>query len=435
MPGELWQEVWQIGREAIYGTAVPATRRVYVGEPSLTIERASRPRKFATGTRDNQRAHTLGPRQVSGKLSMAVSPDEMLEWLECALGAATISTPAGATNGRQHLYRPLNVVPSMTIERHDGARLRRGTGIRVSKITLSGSVGGENKITFDLFGRDLVTLGALTGGLAERVPSFFEGWETRLFIDALGATPGVTLIGGTLLSWTIEVDLKPGRKYTADNTLAANGITLGELGVTAKLKFEAASPQAAVEFANWDAEVPRLPRLLFGTNDVIDAGTSEVQTITISGTPTGGTFTLTFRGQTTGNLAYNATAATVQAALEGLTSVGAGNVVIGGGPGPGTPYTATFAGQLAGTDVPQMTAAHAFTGGTSPAIAVTTTTPGAGSRKQVYVDVPGAWSAIDLNQEDEGTRAYEMSLQYLYDATNAFGVQFGCITDRTASFA
>ena len=32
-------------------------------------------------------------------------------------------------------------------------------------------------------------------------------------------------------------------------------------------------------------------------------GTNEVQTVTITGTPTGGTFTLTFRGATTGTIA------------------------------------------------------------------------------------------------------------------------------------
>ena len=36
------------------------------------------------------------------------------------------------------------------------------------------------------------------------------------------------------------------------------------------------------------------------------ASPSEVQTVTITGTPTGGTFTLTFDGETTAAIAYNA---------------------------------------------------------------------------------------------------------------------------------
>lgn len=104
------------------------------------------------------------------------------------------------------------------------------------------------------------------------------------------------------------------------------------------------------------------------------AGTTEVQLVTITGTPTGGTFTLTFDGETTAPIAYNATAAAVEAALLALPSFRTGDVVVTGS--AGGPYTLTFGGDFAGTDVTVLTAAGAFTGGSSPAIAVTTPTPG-----------------------------------------------------------
>ena len=47
---------------------------------------------------------------------------------------------------------------------------------------------------------------------------------------------------------------------------------------------------------------------------------------------TGGTFTLTFNGQTTAPLAFNATAAQIEAAVRRSSSVGAGNTVATGGP-------------------------------------------------------------------------------------------------------
>jgi hypothetical protein len=112
-----------------------------------------------------------------------------------------------------------------------------------------------------------------------------------------------------------------------------------------------------------------------GTNIVADgAGTNEVQTVTITGTPTGGTFTLTYQGNTTSAIAYNANAAAVQTALRALPNTQ--NVTVGGGPGPGTPYTVTFGD---GTDVTQMSASGSFTGGSSPAVAVSTTTAGGGN--------------------------------------------------------
>jgi hypothetical protein len=111
--------------------------------------------------------------------------------------------------------------------------------------------------------------------------------------------------------------------------------------------------------------------------DVIStgAGTAEVQTVTITGTPTGGTFTLTFDGETTAPIAYNAINSAVDAALEALPNIGVGEVAVTGGPGPGTPYTVTFLTSLG--NVPQMTADGALlTGGVAPAVAVTTATPG-----------------------------------------------------------
>jgi hypothetical protein len=110
-----------------------------------------------------------------------------------------------------------------------------------------------------------------------------------------------------------------------------------------------------------------------GTNVVAD-GADEVQTVTITGTPTGGTFTLTWNGVTTAAIAYNATAAAVQSALLALSNMPESYVSVTGGPGPGTPYSVRFAD---GANVAQMTASGAgLTGGTSPAVAVATATGG-----------------------------------------------------------
>ncbi len=78
---------------------------------------------------------------------------------------------------------------------------------------------------------------------------------------------------------------------------------------------------------------------------------SEIQTITEGGTS--GTYTLTFNGQTTASLAYNATAAQIQTALQGLSSIGAGNVLV---TGTGPTFTVTFSGTLANQYLPQITA-------------------------------------------------------------------------------
>ncbi|MEU6979578.1 hypothetical protein [Streptomyces sp. NPDC046371] len=104
------------------------------------------------------------------------------------------------------------------------------------------------------------------------------------------------------------------------------------------------------------------------------AVTNEVQSVTVTGAPTGGTFTLTYSGQTTAAIAYNATAAAVQSALEALSNVNPGDIVVTGN--AGGPYTLTFGGQYLGDNVAQLTATASLTGGTTPGVTVATTTGG-----------------------------------------------------------
>jgi len=139
---------------------------------------------------------------------------------------------------------------------------------------------------------------------------------------------------------------------------------------------------------------------------------SEVQLVTITGTPTGGTFTLTFGTETTGTIAYNAAAADVQTALRALTGIGATGVGVTGS--AGGPYTCTFAGSLANKNVAQMTAsATGLTGGTDPAVTVTTSTPGtAAYYTHVFTladrDEVG-WASM-LHALGEGTARFERKI-------------------------
>ena len=125
------------------------------------------------------------------------------------------------------------------------------------------------------------------------------------------------------------------------------------------------------------------------------SGVNEVKTITITGNPTGGTFTLTFAGETTDPpLPHNASAAAVQAALIKLSTIGPQNVACAGGPLPGTAITVTFQGDYAANNVPPMTAQGNFMGGANPDVAVTEA-PGSTTTKLVrfetdrFADQPG----------------------------------------------
>jgi len=90
-------------------------------------------------------------------------------------------------------------------------------------------------------------------------------------------------------------------------------------------------------------------------------GNIEVQTIAISGSPTGGTFTVTYNGNTSGAIAAGATAATMQTALRlvaGLSLV----TVTTTGSGNNLTYRVAMTGVVG--DPPQMTSSSSLTGGT-----------------------------------------------------------------------
>jgi hypothetical protein len=115
-------------------------------------------------------------------------------------------------------------------------------------------------------------------------------------------------------------------------------------------------------------------------------GVNEVQTVTVTGTPTGGTFTLKYRGQETAAIAYNAAASAVASALQALSNIGASGVTAAGGALPGTAVTVTFTGPLGNTDVFMLQlGTNSLTGGTTPNVTVAQTTQGVANDPRILL--------------------------------------------------
>ena len=127
-------------------------------------------------------------------------------------------------------------------------------------------------------------------------------------------------------------------------------------------------------------------------------GTNEQQTI--SHNYTGGTGgTITFNGQTTAGLVWNATAAQVQAALEALNNIEVGDITVTGGPWPAA-MTLTFKGRYEYTNVAQITAAAgSWTGGTT--ITINTTVGGVAANFAAENAI--ALAAVDIGGNAIGT--------------------------------
>lgn len=128
----------------------------------------------------------------------------------------------------------------------------------------------------------------------------------------------------------------------------------------------------------------------------LSAGTAEVQTLSKTGTVSGGTFTLTFMGETTATIAYNAANSAVQSALEALPNIAPGDITLGGGPVNTTPVTITFGGQYASADVPLIISdSTSLTGGgtygvvqttAGAPLSTTTMAPVSGNQWDFYLD-------------------------------------------------
>ena len=105
-----------------------------------------------------------------------------------------------------------------------------------------------------------------------------------------------------------------------------------------------------------------------------DLKTTETQTVrTLNAT--GGTFTITFAGQTTAPIAYNATTAQIQAALEALSNIEVGDITVTSNAVQGVPnstpanngnQTILFRGQYYQQNVAQITTDASALTGTSP---------------------------------------------------------------------
>ncbi|MDD4889066.1 MAG: hypothetical protein PHU85_03980, partial [Phycisphaerae bacterium] len=82
--------------------------------------------------------------------------------------------------------------------------------------------------------------------------------------------------------------------------------------------------------------------------------TDEIQALMLPDAVTSGSFTLSFQGVTTASLPFNANAAELQAALEALSTIGTGNIVVEDNAPTSGQFILTFGGALASAQQPQI---------------------------------------------------------------------------------
>lgn len=219
-----------------------------------------------------------------------------------------------------------------------------------------------------------VDAAGLPEALREGVVGRLGGW-TIVELDALGDTESYfvheTAIGIATVAPAVPNGVAKGGGVAAGQGLAVTqlwdydsdhlkdrSIVHAFAGATAVLDPEQAPDGSIVRDEN-DEVVLKFQRAIKVT---FGAGGSEkpTYTLTITGAPTGGTFTITIDGETTDPIAYNASNADIAKELNELDGVSGATVT--GGTFPGNAKTITLAERAT------VAAAGSFTGGTSPAI-------------------------------------------------------------------
>ena len=132
-------------------------------------------------------------------------------------------------------------------------------------------------------------------------------------------------------------------------------------------------------------------------------GKNEKQTITLDSGVSDGTFTLTYDGQTTPDLAYNISAADMQTALRALSNINGANAVVTAGDPSG--WVVEFIGTLAHTDASAITGDGTNLVGDVKTVTVVETVKGNAATVNVTETVQGHLATVNITETVKGNLA------------------------------
>jgi flagellar capping protein FliD len=192
----------------------------------------------------------------------------------------------------------------------------------------TGALGTGDKITIsgkDHSGADIVPDTELTitentklAHLISEINDHFDGIATATFKNGK-----IILTDDTCGESGLEISLSftRGTGSTASLTLPTMAVSTQGGSTTANLTGFALADFTETQSAQ-DSQIK--------VDGYPPGATSEVQTLTVAGTASEGAYTLKYGGEETGTIAYDADAATIQAALEALSTVNEGDITVSG---------------------------------------------------------------------------------------------------------
>ena len=298
---------------------------------------------------------------VEGTVAGTLDYNGIIYMLASTMGSVTPTAHGASATAKDWVFTPPltgSIVPqTYTIEQGDSVRAHKANyclfteygfkGDRETGITLGGKLLAQPL-------QDNITK---TSSPTSVALAPVAGKHINLYLDSTSAALGTTQLLKVLnidfaftgiygpffpfnranLGWTAHVDLNPGcviKVLMEKDAVGMAQLTAMQTGATQFLRIGAQGL-------------------------IID----NLQTVTIGGGATGGTFTLGYKGATTSNITYSATlaASVVNTAFQGLSTVGTNCTVTGSAGGP---YTFTFSGGLASDMSPVIATNTGLSGGT-----------------------------------------------------------------------
>jgi hypothetical protein len=221
----------QIGLESVAGTVVPTTKKLVNMELQMTPQLMVKTIKYpgAKGATDTQR----GQEHSEGRFSGVMDFNLLYYILYSMFGAPTTTTPAGATNARQHVFKPDSNAPltpkSFTVEQGSSRGAERWPFVIFTELvcrwtredaSIEGSVFGADerrnitmtpdvKVTLTATAADGATtlaVTALSGPIADNTVIYFPGGLTATVdgaVLALATSITVDALADELVSGSI----------------------------------------------------------------------------------------------------------------------------------------------------------------------------------------------------------------------------------------
>jgi len=337
---------------------------------------------------------------------------------------STVFTPFGSGGGKNgaggSVYLPIMIF-NTTAEVGNNTNINLGTSgkldVNASTSVINFSLvqaGSQASSGFGIAGA--ISVVSIVSSTIARIASTIHVVGGSVSVSATDNTININLVGSIAVGGNAGVGI----------SVALNVIDRQVVALIGNYEDGTAGPWE-VDFSGNGDQAPITMTLLpafdgNGTITKVTVGSTDTQAVQLIQTnATQGAFTLTYEDQTTGSLAWNATASQIQSALNALSTINAaGGVTVTGG-GDGDPWTVTFntIGEKSAI------ASAAVSGGTPFSGQLTTdSTDGTSSTPEVQTirnDATGNDLTFSYNGSSTAALAYDVDAAALQTALRAIG--------------